>query len=276
MASPTTRSDAARDRLFAELAEWVRSHDVVPQSRRYGDHPDQVADLRVPPREGPHPVVVLIHGGNWRAAITKTAIEALAVDLVWRGWATWNIEYRRVGTGGGAATTGADVTAAIRALDGVRGLDLQRVIALGHSSGGQLALCAAPAARVAAVVSVSGYCDLGEAVRSGLGGRAVEEFCDGRPEDAPANYDAADPIRRLPLGRTTLLAHGTDDDRVPADQSRSYAAAAARSGEPCELLLLEGAGHFDVIDPRSDHWRAIADSLPGLLATNSASRRAPS
>lgn len=265
MLSPTAESNTARDRLFAELAEWVRCHDVSPRAHRYGDHPEQVADLRTPTGDGPHPLVVLIHGGNWRAAVSKAAIEALAIDLVGRGWATWNIEYRRIGNGGGVPASGADVTAAIHALDAVPGLDLRRVILLGHSSGGQLALRAARQARVSAVVSVSGYCDLHQAVRLGLGDHAVPAFCGGLPDDVPDNYEAADPIRHLPLGTRTLLVHGTADDRVPAEQSISYATAAERAGEPCELMLLDGATHFDVIDPRSHRWPVIADALPGLL-----------
>jgi acetyl esterase/lipase len=265
MTTPTAESNAARDRLFAELADWVRTNDIPAQSHCYGDDLEQVADLRVPPVGGPHPVVVLVHGGNWRAERSRATIEALAIDLVRRGWATWNVGYRRVGNGGGVPTTGDDVVAAITALADVPGVDLSRVVVLGHSSGGQLALCAAKEARAAAVVSVAGYCDLHEAARLGIGHNAVADFCGGLPNEVPDNYAAVDPIRHLPLGKKTLLAHGTADDRVPVEQSASYAAASGRVGEPCELMLLEGAGHFDVIDPRAKHWHTIAAALPGLL-----------
>lgn len=266
MLTPTAESNAARDRLFAQLAEWVHANDTPGlQQHRYGDAAEQVADLRTPVGPVPHPVVVLIHGGNWRAAHSKATIEAVAVDLVSNGWATWNIEYRRVGNGGGVPATGEDVTAAIRGLEEIPGLDLERLVVLGHSSGGQLALCAARETRAAAVVSIAGYSDLSSASRLGLGDNAISEFCGGLPEEVPGNYLAEDPIRHLPLGKKTLLVHGTADDRVPADQSSSYAAAASRAGDLCELMLLQGAGHFDVIDPRSEHWRAVAVALPGLL-----------
>ncbi|MFE2183154.1 alpha/beta hydrolase family protein [Streptomyces sp. NPDC059455] len=252
--------------MFAELAEWVESNDVFgPQRHRYGDDPEQVADLRMPTGDGPHPVMVLIHGGNWRAQFSKTTIEALAVGLTQAGWATWNIEYRRVGNGGGVPATGADVAAAIRALQDVPGIDLQRLILLGHSSGGQLALRAAQKAQVAAVVCIAGYCDLREATRLGLGNNAVPAFCGGGPDEVPENFDAANPTRHLPLGKKTLLAHGTADEVVPPSLSASYAANGQRVGDSCELLLLQDAGHFDVIDPRSEHWRTIEAATARLL-----------
>lgn len=266
MPTPAPTVNPARDRLFAELTRWVDSNDVFgPQQHRYGDDPEQVADLRIPTGDGPHPVIVLIHGGNWRAQFSKTTIEALAVRLTHAGWATWTIEYRRVGNGGGVLATGADVVAAIRALEGVPGIDLRRLILLGHSSGGQLALCAGQEARVAAVVSIAGYCDLGEASLLGLGNNAVPAFCGGGPDEVPENFNVADPTRQLPLGKKTLLAHGTADEVIPPSLSASYAAHARRVGDSCELLLLQEAGHFDVIDPRSEHWRTIEAAMAGLL-----------
>lgn len=266
MPAPSSAANPARDRLFVGLADWVRAHDVVElQRHRYGDDPEQVADLRLPAGDGPHPVIVLIHGGNWRADRSKSVTEALAVQLTLTGWATWNIEYRRVGNGGGVPVTGADVASAIRALDGVPAIDRRRVILLGHSSGGQLALRAAQEAPVAAVVSVAGYCDLREATRLGLGDKAVADFCGGSPEDVPDNYEAADPARHLPLGKKILLAHGTADDLLPPSLSTSYAASAQRAGDSCDLLLLPNAGHFEVIDPRTEHWRAIEAATTRLL-----------
>lgn len=273
MTSPSAQSDAVRDRLFAELAEWVRANDIPAHQYRYGDDPEQLAELRLPAGPGPHSVITLIHGGNWRAGVSRTSTDALAIDLVDRGWATWNVEYRRVGNGGGLSTTSSDIIAAVRMLGGISTVDANRVVILGHSSGGQLALRAARAADAAAVVSVAGYCDLREAARLGLGDGGAVAFCGGLPEAVPRSYESADPMSHLPLGIPALLAHGTGDDRVPVEQSTSYAAATERAGEPCDLLLLEGAGHFDVLDPRSEHWRAIAAALPELLDSKRTSNR---
>lgn len=273
MTTPSAESDAARDRLFAELAAWVRANDVPAHQYRYGDDPEQLAELRRPAGPGPHAVVALIHGGNWRAGVSKTSTDALAIDLVGRGWATWNIEYRRVGNGGGVSTTLSDIIAAIRMLGGISTVDANRVVVLGHSSGGQLALRTARAVDAAAVVSVAGYCDLREAARLGLGDGCVVAFCGGLPEAVPRSYELADPMSYLPLGIPALLAHGTADDRVPVKQSTSYAEAAERAGEPCDLMRLEGAGHFDVLDPRSEDWRAIAAAIPALLDSERTSPR---
>jgi dipeptidyl aminopeptidase/acylaminoacyl peptidase len=267
MLPPTAESDAARDRTFAELAEWVKLNDTTTRTtHRYGPNSEQVADLRTPTHPGPHPVVILIHGGNWRAAHSRTKMEAVAVDLVGRGWATWNIEYRRLGNGGGHVVTANDVDDAIRALDQASDcVDRHRVVLLGHSTGGQLALCAGLSHDVAAVVSIAGYCDLAAAAELGLGGGATQAYCGGSPDEVPAHYRAADPLNHLPLGRKTLLFHGTADDRVPFEQSISYAGAAKDAGDECELLLLPDADHFSVIDPRTEHWSLISARLAELL-----------
>ncbi|NIR35894.1 MAG: alpha/beta hydrolase, partial [Actinobacteria bacterium] len=112
----------------------------------YGPLPDQVADLRLPDGPGPHPVAVVLHGGFWRDVWTRDLMDGIAVDLTRRGWATWNIEYRRVGSGGGFPETLEDVAAAIDHLDGLAGdrsLDVATVVTVGHSAGGHLALWAA-------------------------------------------------------------------------------------------------------------------------------------
>ena len=111
---------------------------------RYGRDRSQLADLRLPPGAGPHPLMILIHGGSWDKRYGRTVMRGLAGDLVRRGWATWNIEYRRLGIGGGWPTTFEDVAAAIDHLDTLDApLDRGRVSMLGHSAGGHLALWAA-------------------------------------------------------------------------------------------------------------------------------------
>jgi acetyl esterase/lipase len=248
--------------FFAELGVWVAGRGVPAIRHEYGPADDQHADLRLPEPAGPHRVAVVIHGGFWRAAYTKQNTAAVAVALTELGWATWNIEYRR---GGGYSETLDDVRAACDALRGLDApLDLESVVAVGHSAGGQLALWAGAEGSVSAAAALAGICDLDGAARDDLGDGAVVSFLGG--DRTSAGYAAADPLRRLPLGVPVLLAHGTADDNVPLAQSRTYRDTAEAAGDACRLVELEGADHFDVIDPRSEAWPTFARELAGLLS----------
>ncbi len=229
-------------------------------THRYGSHPDQVADLVVPAREGPHPVAVLLHGGFWRSGYDRSLMTGMADALAERGWASWNVEYRR---GAGAGTTSLhDVQAALAKLGKLRApLDLDRLVIVGHSAGGHLALCAGPAAGARLVVSLAGVADLGAAVAQQLGSGAVREFIGAGPQDAPSAYRELDPLEGLPSGARVLLVHGDRDDRVPLSQSQAYLAAAQAAGDRCELLELPGEDHFGLIDPGSAAFRAWATHL---------------
>lgn len=257
----------ARVRL-AELQEWAASQGAVTQTHRYGPGAEHEADLLLPAGDGPHRVAILLHGGFWRARFTRSLMHALAVDLSQRGWASWNVEYRRDGSGGGASETIDDVRVAIAALEDLvaRGqpLDLERLLAIGHSAGGQLALCAASTSGVSSVVSLAGVCDLVSAFKDRIGENAVAEFIGASPEQRPDAYAVADPMQRLPTRTEVLLIHGDADDRVPVQLSRRYAVAARAAGDRCELLELAGVDHFALIDPRSDAWSEIAKRLPSV------------
>jgi len=252
---------------------------------RYGTGPDQAGELWLPdgPPERRWPVAVLLHGGFWRAQRTLELMRPMAADLALRGMAVWNLEYRRVGgRGGGWPGTLEDVAAGVDALAELTGpwpLDLGRVVAIGHSAGGQLALWAAarpglpagtpgagPAVVPAAVVSLAGVCDLAAAARDGLGEGAAVAFLGATPGEAPDRYALASPLARLPVGARQLLVHGDADGRVPVGQSRAYAAAAAAAGDPVDLLELPGVDHMAVIDPASPAWTATAARLGPLLA----------
>ncbi|MGI5288918.1 alpha/beta hydrolase family protein [Nonomuraea polychroma] len=249
------------ERLFAELADWSDQHDVPVETHRYGPLSDHEADLRLPPDAAPRGIAVVIHGGFWRAQYGRETTRALCADLALRGWASWNVEYRRVGTGGGVPATLDDIAAALRHLDEVRPVGDVPLLVLGHSAGGHLALWAAGTRPVAAVVSLGGVCDLTEAARLGIGDGAALDFVGGTPEQRPELYDLADPARRLPSGSPALIVHGTDDDRVPPELSRRYAQAAHEAGDPCQLLELEDVGHFEVIDPRTATWSTIVQGF---------------
>ena len=231
---------------------------------RYGDDPSQFAELTLPDGT-PRGVVVVIHGGFWKAAYDLSLGRPLAADLVENGWAALNIEYRRVGPagsggGGGVPSTLDDVSAAIATLDG-RGLDLTRVVTLGHSAGGHLAAWAGHAIEaVTHVVAQAGVLDLVAADRDGLGSGAVRAFL-GHPA-GPADA-GVDPRQQLPLDVPVWCVHATDDDTVPISQSREYVAAATGAGAQAELVEVAG-DHFVVIEPGSGVWRRTLEILDGI------------
>jgi acetyl esterase/lipase len=253
----------------------ARSALQRPESHRYGDHPRQVADLHRPADAGPHPVAVVLHGGTWQPPYTKLVMRPLCVDLGRRGWAAWNVGYRRLGRdGGGWPQTFDDVAAAIDHLADLAdpALDLTRVALVGHSAGGQLALWAggrpelpagspgaAPRVRAQRVLALAPVCDL---VRAG---RPARELLGGGPDDVPDRYALADPMQRLPLDVPVGLVHARGDETVSVQRSRDYAAAARAAGADVTLVEPPG-GHRDPIDPASRAWRAATGWLGGVSA----------
>jgi acetyl esterase/lipase len=252
-------------RFFDELGDWAYAAGIPAATYRYGPTPEHEADLRLPAGPGPFPVVVVLHGGFWQAEFTRTIMSAAAVAITQEGWATWNVEYRRIGAGGGIPETLDDVAAAVRALETVDApIQRDAPVTLGHSAGGQLALCLAGIGSIAAAVALAAVCDLAAAARSGLGDGAAVQLAGGTPDEVSNIYALADPIARLPVGVPQILVHGERDDRVPIDQSRAYAARARASGDPCELVALPGVGHFELIDPRASEWSAVMAALAKL------------
>lgn len=216
---------------------------------RYGDHPSQVCELHGYGER----VAVLIHGGFWRARYGRELEGGIARDLLARGWAVWNIEYRRLGDGGGWPTTFEDVRAAISALP----LAGERVVAIGHSAGGQLAVWAAAEGLVGAAVSQAGALDLDELARLGTSDGVVNQLLAGTPEEVPHRYATASPRRRLPVGVPLLVVHGERDDDVPVHVSREFAAAAREAGDDCELVVVDDEGHYEHLEPGSRCWAAV-------------------
>ena len=212
-------------------------------SHRYGSHDEQVADLWLPPDRPDAPVVVLVHGGFWRKRYRRDLMEPLAADLVARGLGAWNVEYRRLHSGGGWPTSAQDVGAAI---DALRELGHEPIAAVGHSAGGHLALL--QSARVPRIVGQAAVTDLVAGSRLNLGQGVVDPFAG----DALAE---ASPITHAPLPVPVLLVHGTEDDMVPAAMSRDFA---ARGGD-VTLAIREGEGHMEHIDPASGAWQDAVD-----------------
>ncbi len=236
--------------------------DAPVETLTYGEHPDQLIDLRRPAERSVMPPVVLIHGGFWRSQWTRDTIDGLAVDLTGRGHLTANIEYRRLDTGGGWPETGDDVLEALRtvsALPEVRGAPLALV---GHSAGGHLALWAAARSEVPihSVLALAPVADLAEAHRLGLGDGVVDRFMGGSPGEVPDRYADADPAVNPPAVPVTIL-HGTDDEALPVDLATRY--AQAHPSADVTLVVADGVGHFDVIDPGHRSWTEV-----GVLAHN--------
>lgn len=235
----------------------------------YGDDPNQVAELYRPDGVS-RGVVVVIHGGFWKAEYDRSLGQPLAASLAANGWTAWNLEYRRVGNGGGVPETLDDVAAGIDALADVADLDTSKVITLGHSAGGHLAAWAASRGRfeqwqpervpVTAVISQSGVLDLQSAYDDGLGGGAVEAFLGHAPGP---NDDPVDPTQQIPLDVPLWCVHGTDDDIVPISQPQTYVRAAVAAGATAQLVKVDG-DHFVVIDPTSDAWTRTLKILDGL------------
>lgn len=251
----------------------------------YGTDPLQFGELRLPSGTDSVPLVVLIHGGCWRAQYDLKHVAAASAALAAEGFATWTIEYRRVGDpSGGWPGTFDDIS---RAVDHVRALHLQfpridstRVVLMGHSAGGQLALWAAsrrqneltglfrssrPPLPIAGVISLAGITDLVEygATTTGCNG-AVTPLMGGTSAAVPDRYRAVSPVERVPIGVTVHLIHGEADPIVPVAQSRKLVARNRAAGGVTELRALPGVGHFDLIAPQADAWATVLRSLHSL------------
>ncbi len=258
----------------------------VSAARRfaYGAHPSQFGELTLPAGEV-RGVVVVVHGGFWRQGYGLELGRPLAVDLANTGFAAWNVEYRRVGGGGGWTATFDDSAAAVDLLAGplqeAAGgrLPLDRVVAVGHSAGGHLAVwlaCraglppgapgAAPLVALRGAVSQAGVLDLVDAAERAVGNSAVADLIGGSPAAVPDRYTLASPIARVPLGVPVVCVHGTDDGNVPIRQSERFVAAATAAGDTAELVTLPGVDHFAVIDPATPAWRACRDAVERLLS----------
>jgi acetyl esterase/lipase len=241
--------------------------DDGPVRFTYGRHPSQYAELTVSAGSAPAPVVVIIHGGYWSASYGAELGRPLAADLVARGFATLNVEYRRVGDGGGWPQTGQDVATAVDALQArSAGLDLNRVVALGHSAGGQLAgwlVAHRGGVALTGAVLQAGVLDLVRGSAEGLGGGAVEAYLGGSPTQVPEAYAQASPIALVPLGVPSVCVHGTADTLVPIDQSEGFCAAARAAGDTTELRTFDG-NHFGPITVGTRAWDMCVDGLRQL------------
>ncbi len=247
----------------------------------YGSDPSQFGDLRLPSGKGPFPVAIVIHGGCWYSEYDLKHLASLSAALTGLGIATWSLEYRRIGNvGGGWPGTFQDVangTDYLRVLAQTHALDLKRVITVGHSAGGELALWLAARShlpkdsplyspdplRLRGVVSLAGITNL-RTYRPNCGD-AVNKLLGGSPDEVPLRYQQTSPIELLPMRVPQRLIHGDRDDKVPLSQSNDYEAQAKTRHDDVKLTVVAGAGHFDLIAPGSSAWRAVENAVRSLL-----------
>ena len=274
------------EEILALLDQLEREAPPPNAVMSYGHEPQQFGHLRLPDAEtagpGPYPLVIVIHGGYWRARYDLGYFGAACGALARAGLATWNIEFRRIGDpGGGWPNTFEDVAAAAdfaRTLAQPYPLDLSRVIALGHSAGGHLALWLAARPRLPAasalwqadplpihgVVSLAGVADLRRAWELGLSDNATDALLGGGPAQVPDRYATGSPFELLPLGVPQVLFHGTSDANVPFEISQRYAERAQALGDDARLVAQEDASHFEPVDPATPEWRAVREALLAL------------
>ncbi|MFC9293008.1 alpha/beta hydrolase family protein [Streptomyces sp. NPDC057011] len=288
---------AAVERDAAEAASAFSHPAVAPDATAaYGDHPDQVVDFYAPRGEtrgpGPAPLVVVLHGGAWRAPYDRQHITPLADFLARRGFAVANVEYRRGSSlphqnaegpvAGRWPETFDDVAAAMDALPdlvakALPAADLRRTVVTGHSAGGHLALWAAARHRLPSdsawrlpsppplrgVVALAPIADFTVAEELGVCGGACAQLLGGS-EQFDARLPYADPASLLPTGIATAVVQGREDIVVPARVAESYVAAAAKAGEMVGLTLLDGVGHFPLIDPAADACAVVSEEISQL------------
>jgi len=248
----------------------------------YGDDPLQFGELRLPEGPGPHPVAILVHGGCWLSEYDITHLRSLAAAVTESGIATWALEYRRVGNpGGGWPGTFQDVARGadhLRVLAKSYPLDLERVLAMGHSAGGHLALWLAARSKLmerdpfraeqpvlpGAVLALAPAPDLAYLHGQDVCGSVVEQLLGGSPESQPERYAMGSPMSLVPLGVPQILVLGRHDDSwMPV--GRRYFERAKASGDDVRFLEAPESGHFEMIDPRSTTWPLVRDAMRDLL-----------
>jgi acetyl esterase/lipase len=242
----------------------------------YGADPSQFADLYLPAGRRRASTVVLIHGGWWGRYFGLDHLANVATDLASRGWVTWNIEYRRVGIGGGYPATLEDAAAAIDHMATIDGVNTDRVVTMGHSAGGHLATWAAgrsklpagapgaePLVDIAGVISLAGVVDLAAAARERNGNGAAIALMGGSPSERPQWYAVADPLAQIPIAAVVRCVHAQADDEVPFSESVTYVTAAQAAGQDAQLIEATG-DHYSVADASSADWPTVINALKEL------------
>jgi acetyl esterase/lipase len=244
--------EGSQARDLAAAFSQIMTRAPAPRRVSYGEHREQVGDLWLPRSEGIARVVVLIHGGCWQKRYRRDLEDDVAVDLVARGYAVWNVEYRRLGAGGGWPECRDDVVSSVAALEAFdEEVDPSPLAIVGHSAGGYLALLAACHIPTRGVVAQAPVADLSMAARL--------RSCTGGVQ-AMLAQGAPSPIEEPPDTRQ-LVIHGDADRDVPVEIGRAYATAVPAA----QFVELPGCGHYEHLDPASDAWKLAARWIERLL-----------
>ncbi len=283
-----------------ELMKWPalleRPRPEPDSTFAYGTDQMQKVDLWRPAGRGPHPTVLMVHGGCWQTEIADRRImNWIADDLRKRGIAVWNIDYRGVDRGGGGYPgTFADAAAAADALREQAArheLDISPLVAVGHSAGGHLALwlaarraasrrppsplipsgsplLAADPLAIDTVVSLGGLPDLELAATppgSGCGTEVIEKLV-GPPTLSSRNVYADTSIPRLaPLGIRQVLINGLQDRIIPTAYAEAYAGPMRAAGDQVKVRMIESTGHVELIAPETAAWAAAVEEIEAAL-----------
>lgn len=285
---PEPQPAAARSPTLMTPEDLAKLTSQPPDRRiTYGTEASQYADLRLPAGAGPHPLVILIHGGCFKAEYaTNEYFGAMADALEADGIATWNIEYRRLGqSGSGWPGTYLDIAHAVdhvRTLAPDHHLDLDRVAVVGHSAGGHLAMWtaarhrlptssdvyAANPLRIRGVVDLAGPVDMSADIahyEASCGDTVITSLLGGTPIAVPRRYTEASAITLLPLGLPQVLVVGSHEEFVRLPFIDAYVEAATRAGDPVKRVLIEGAGHFEIASPLASTWPQVKAAIVALV-----------
>ena len=242
--------------------------DIADHWINYGTEALQFGELRLPESAGPCPVIAFIHGGCWLNQFSLDHVSSMSRALANRGYAVWTPEYRRVGdAGGGWPGTFEDIVRSIGVvseLAPVYSLDLNRVVVMGHSAGGHLALwfAAQNSLPLRGVVSLASICDLKAYERLGNDCAAsLPGLLGGTSREVPERWAKTNPIELFTANVRLSLIHGDRDAIVPLSQSESFAAAAG-----CELQIVKGGGHFDMVSPHAKVFETICQTLRRMVS----------
>jgi acetyl esterase/lipase len=275
LALTTAQAQTPRSARLLEWADLLKRPKPSPTTTiAYGPDPLQRVDLWLPSGTGPHPTVLMLHGGCWQSAVAgRDTMNWAAEDLRRRGFAVWNIGYRGIDRPrGGYPGTFLDVAAAADslALHGRRlRLDTRRLVAVGHSAGGHLALWLAARKRlpggsplhnarplpIARVVSLGGLPDLEDAAR-------IENGCGRASRTLGAGHYPETSVPRLaPLGIPQILINGTEDRVIPARLATGYRRRMRAAGDDVTVRLVRRTGHVDLIAPGSKSWSLAVEAI---------------